>query len=64
MRKVLNSCVACATNTTSLLPGDITDITGQVAQDLTAIIPKQLYMATLDLDRTYTHDDFVAGKYV
>lgn len=42
--------------------GDITDITGQVAQGLHAVVPKKMYMATLDLDRTYTHDDFVAGQ--
>ena len=41
--------------------GDITDITGQVAQDLHAVVPKKMYMATLDLDRTYTHDDYVGA---
>jgi len=41
--------------------GDITDITGQVAQGLHAVVPKKMYMATLDLDRTYTHDDFVSA---
>jgi predicted amidohydrolase len=42
--------------------GDITDITGQVAQGLHAVVPKKMYMATLDLDRTYTHDDFIGTK--
>eukprot|EP01050_Picozoa_sp_SAG11_P020225 SAG11_NODE_3373_length_2491_cov_2.115385_1_plen_593_part_10 len=42
--------------------GDITDITGQVAQGLHAVVPQKLYMATLDLDRTYTHDDFVGAR--
>jgi hypothetical protein len=43
--------------------GDITDITGQVAQGLTAVVPQKLYMATLDLDRTYTHvSDFCPPK--
>jgi predicted amidohydrolase len=42
--------------------GDITDITGQVAQGLTAVVPQKLYMATLDLDRTFTHDDFIGPR--
>ena len=42
--------------------GDITDITGQVAEGLHAVVPKKMYMATLDLDHTYTHDDFIGEE--
>eukprot|EP01052_Picozoa_sp_SAG31_P011575 SAG31_NODE_658_length_13104_cov_4.409919_6_plen_443_part_00 len=42
--------------------GDITDNAGQVAEGLHAVVPEKMFMATLDLDRTFTHSDFVGAK--